>query len=362
MNLLRALFSGGGTAGHINPAIAIAKHIAEMEKNSEILFIGACGGMEEKLVPRAGFDIKCVPVMGLKRKLSIDAARAAVKFVAAYRASKKIIKEFRPDVVIGTGGYVCAPVLFAASQLKIPSIVHEQNVFPGLAVRMLAPRVDITAISFEDTEKYLKNPKKVLLTGNPIRQGILRAKRPKKAGEPVVLISGGSLGADSINRALIELLSLPGQGYYGIIASTGERNYDEVMAEITRRNIILPENKKILPYIHDMDTALASADIAVTRGGAITVSELLAIGKPAIIIPSPNVVNDHQTYNARFMEKRGAAVVITEDKLSGQVLAGQIKTLLSNPETLEKMSRAGRAAAIVNAVYTIYSEILQLIS
>jgi UDP-N-acetylglucosamine--N-acetylmuramyl-(pentapeptide) pyrophosphoryl-undecaprenol N-acetylglucosamine transferase len=357
---LRILFSGGGTAGHINPALAIARYAADKDKNTEILFVGACGGMEEKLVPLAGFEMKCVPVMGLPRAISLDAAKAAAKFISAYKKAREIIKDFHPDVVIGTGGYVCAPVIYAASRMKIPTIIHEQNVYPGLTVRMLAPRVDITAISFEDTEKYLKNPKKVQLTGNPVRSGILKARRLKEGGEPLVLISGGSLGAGSINRALIELLATPGQEYYGIIASTGERNYDDVMAEIKKRGITPGKNKVILPYIFDMDKKLAMADIAVTRAGAITVSELCAIGKPAIIIPSPNVVNDHQTHNARFMESRGAAVVIKEEELTGQLLAGQIKTLLSNPSALRKMSCAGLANAITTAAETIYDAAVEL--
>ncbi len=356
---MRVLLSGGGTAGHINPAIAIAKHIQKKEKNANILFVGTPFGMENKFVPREGFEIKHVQVSGLKRKLTFENVKIAFRFIKAIQDSKKIIKEFKPDVVIGTGGYVCAPVIFAAHKMGIPSIIHEQNVFPGLVVKMVSDKVDITAISFEETKDYLKKAKRVELTGNPIRENILN-KTKKESGEPLVMISGGSLGADSINNAIVELLSMPGQDYYGIVMSTGERNYEKVMAKIKEKGIKLPENKKILPYIYNMDEVLAESDLAITRGGAITVSELCAIGKPSIIIPSPNVVHDHQTYNARFMEKKGAAVMIKEEDLSGEILAQQIKLLLSNKENLEKMSQAGKEIGILTACETIYNFVKEL--
>lgn len=358
---MRILLSGGGTAGHINPAIAIANYIKEREPDTEILFVGNKGGMEQTLVPKVGYDIEYIRVSGLKRKISVENIKTAVRVVTSYRASLRIIKRFKPDIVIGTGGYVCAPVLLAAIKMKIPTIVHEQNVFPGLTVRMVAHKADITAISFDETEKYFKRPpKRLLLTGNPIRPGILKAAKNEKDGELLVLISGGSLGAEKLNNALIELLKKDGQDYYGIIASTGVRNYQAVMDKIKSEGIKLCRNKKIVPYIYDMDKVLAEADLAVTRSGAITVSELCAIGKPAILIPSPNVTNDHQTYNAHFMEKKGAAVVICEKDLTGDVLAVQIKTLLSDRAKLRKMSEAGRKSAITTACEVIYEAVLEL--
>ncbi len=352
---MRIVLSGGGTGGHIYPAIAIANFIKEKEPDTEFLFVGNEGGMEARLVPRAGYDIRYIRVQGLRRSLSLDNLKTAVRLVASLRAAKKILKDFRPDVVIGTGGYVCLPVMLAAAKLKIPSLVHEQNVFPGLSVRLSSGKAD-TAISFPETEKYFKKPpKRVILTGNPIRPEVLRAQEKKEAGEPLVLISGGSLGAKKINDTLVDLLKMGGQDYYGIIASTGEKNYDAVMQKIRDEKIRLCENKKILPYIHNMDAVLQNADLAITRAGAITISELCALGKPAILIPSPNVTNDHQTYNARAMEESGAAVLLPETELSGEVLAGQIKTLLSNRGHLENMSRAARECAITDACERIYA-------
>ncbi len=352
---MRIILSGGGTGGHIYPAIAIANFIKEKEPDTEILFIGNEGGMESRLVPRAGYDIRYIRVQGLRRRLSIENIKTAVRLVTSRYAAKKIVKQFRPDVVIGTGGYVCLPVMLAAAALKIPALVHEQNVFPGLAVRMCANHAD-TAISFPETEKYFKKPPKhLILTGNPIRPELLRGKKEKPTGEPLVVISGGSLGAQKLNDTLIELLKMGGQDYYGIIASTGERNYEAVMQKIKEEKIRLCENKKILPYIHNMDEVLQKADLAVTRAGAITVSELCALGKPAILVPSPNVTNDHQTYNARSMEKNGAAVLLPESELTAEMLAGQIKTLLSNRGHLEDMARAAKDCAITDACERIYA-------
>ncbi len=351
---MRVLLSGGGTGGHIYPAIAIANYIKEQKPDTEFLFIGNEGGMEAKLVPRAGYAIRYIRVQGLRRKLTLENLKTAVRLVTSFGAAKKILREFRPDVVIGTGGYVCLPVMLAAGKLGIPSLVHEQNVFPGLAVRLASGKAD-TAISFPETEQFFKKkPKRVILTGNPIRPEVLRAKDDKAPGEPLVLISGGSLGAAKINDTLIELLKMGGQDYYGIIASTGERNYEAVMQRIKDEKIRLCENKKILPYIYNMDEVMAKASLAVTRAGAITVSELSARGRAAILIPSPNVTNDHQTYNARAMEKSGAAVLIPESELSGEVLAGQIKTLLSNPKVLLDMEEAARGCAITDACQRIY--------
>lgn len=357
---MRIVLSGGGTGGHIYPAIAIANYIKEQNPAAEILFIGNEGGMESKLVPRAGYPIRYIRVQGLRRRISLENLKTAARLVTSLGAAKKILREFQPDAVIGTGGYVCLPVMLAATALKIRALVHEQNVFPGLAVRLSAGRAD-TAISFPETKNYFKKtPKRLLLTGNPIRPELLRpAAERKTAGEPLVVISGGSLGAQKINDMLVDLLKMGGQDYYGIIASTGERNYEAVMQKIKDEKIRLCSNKKILPYIHDMDAVLQSADLAVTRAGAITVSELSALGKPAILIPSPNVTNDHQTYNARTMEKCGAAVLLPESELTAEVLAGQIKTLLSSRTHLESMAKAAKECAITDACARIYAWITE---
>ncbi len=350
---MRAIISGGGTAGHINPAIAIADEIIKKEPDSEILFVGTPNGMENALVNKAGYKIKHIEIRGIKRSLSFDNVKTVFMAFKAYAASKKIIKEFSPDIVIGTGGYVCGPPLLAASKMGIPTIIHEQNVPPGMVVSMMAPRADAVAIAFSETEKMLKNPKRVVLCGNPLREGIVNLKKIQTE-RPLVMISGGSLGAGKINDALFEMIESGREIDFDICASVGERFYDSFMAKINEKQINIPENIEILPYIHNMDTVLAKASLAVTRGGAITVSELMAAGKPAIIIPSPNVVHDHQTKNALFMEKSGGGVMMRESNLSGKTLYEKITDLLGDDKRLLKMSQCGRKAAALNAAEEIY--------
>lgn len=350
---MRVILAGGGTAGHINPALSIARCISAKEESAQILFVGCENGMEASLVPKDGFAIEFIRVEGLKRSLSPKNVWIVLKALKACRDSKKIISRFKPDIVIGTGGYVCGPVLAAACAMKIPTIIHEQNVPPGMVVRMLTSRVSVTAISFEQTRDLLKNPKSVVLTGNPIRESILTRQKVNQ-GRPMVMLSGGSLGAQKLNDTLLELLELPGQEYYDLTASVGERYYDGFMKKVTERGIKIPENKKILPYIYDMDKVLGEAAVAVTRAGAITISELCAIGKPAILIPSPNVAHDQQLINARYAHDAGAAVMITEDELSAEHLAKRIKELLSDGGRLEKMGMAGRKIGLRDASERIY--------
>lgn len=350
---MRAIISGGGTAGHINPAISIADEIMKREADSEILFIGTAGGMENILTKKAGYPIKHIEIRGIKRSLSPDNIKTVFMAFKAYSLSKKIIKEFSPDIVIGTGGYVCGPPLLAAAKMGIPTIIHEQNVPPGMVVSMMAPRADITAIAFAETEKLLKKAKRVEVCGNPLRQGIVEMKN-SPAEKPLVMLSGGSLGAGRINDALFEMLESGKQIDFNICASVGERFYDSFMEKIKEKNIKVPENVEILPYIHNMDEVLAKAWVAVTRGGAITVSELMAAGKPSIIIPSPNVVHDHQTKNALFMEKCGGAIKLDEKDLSGDILYNMITKLINDGDKLKKMSSCGKNAAIIDAAGKIY--------
>lgn len=358
---MRAIISGGGTAGHINPAIAIASKICEKEPGSEILFIGTPGGMENSLVKKAGYKIKHIEIRGIKRSLSFDNIKTLLMALSSYRKSKKIIKEFKPDIVIGTGGYVCGPPLLAASNMKIPTIIHEQNVPPGMVVRMMAKKADVTAISFSKTEKMFKKVKRVELTGNPLREGILNYKSIKRE-RPLVMISGGSLGAEKINNALFEMLSNDNCGFFDICASLGERYYTSFMEKVKKENIKIPKNFEILPYIHNMDEVLGEASVAVTRGGAITCSELCAMGKPAIIIPSPNVVADHQNINASFMQECGCAIVQKESELSGKVLAEKLISLLKDEARLKEMSINGKKAAVLGAADKIYTLAKELIS
>lgn len=363
---MKVLISGGGTAGHINPAVAIAKRM-QKEYNADILFVGKESGLEKTLVPKEGFDIKYIDVEGLVRKLTFKNIAVAAKYVRAISNAKKIIRAFAPDVVVGTGGYVCAPVLTAAHALKIPVLVHEQNVFPGMTVKMAARFADCVAISFEDTMRYVseKAKKACVLTGNPLRENMLelsyeaaRSALGIADDTPFVVTVGGSLGAKTINDALVEIMQLDEDINFRLLGGTGQRFYDEVLQQIDKTK--LDETKKIVPYIYNMDQVLPAADLVIARSGAITVSELCALGRPAILIPSPNVTHNHQEYNAKSVQDRGAAVMICERDLMPGVVAQTVKELLANPEKRAQMSENAKKNAITDGTKRICDLVARL--
>ncbi len=366
---MRVLLTGGGTAGHINPAIAIANYIKEKEPGSEFLFVGTMRGLEKNLVPKCGYDIKFIDVMGLRRSLSAQNIKVLAKYIKSIRDAKRIIKEFKPDVVIGTGGYVCAPVVKAASARKVPTLIHEQNVFPGLAIKMLSKKADITAISFPETESMM-SAKNMVLTGNPLRPNlfekhdidILRAQYGFDE-KPIVLMFGGSLGAEKINEALVEMITGNKISNFNLIASTGERLFDEVKKTLSDKGLDTEKlkNIKVLPYIYNMEEIFFAADVVVGRAGAITVSEITALGKAAVLIPSPYVAHNHQEYNARYLEKNGAAKVVLENEVSGDKISKEINSILGNPEDLEKMKKNSESIGIKDACEKIYNCIKKLI-
>lgn len=364
---MRVIVSGGGTGGHINPAIAIAKYIMETEPDSEILYVGTEHGLEKKLVPAQNIPIRYIDVYGFKRSLSPKNIYVAAKAVAGVAQGKKLLREFQPDVVIGTGGYVCGPLLYAATQLKIPTLIHEQNVFPGVTVKWLADRVDVVATSFDTTKSYLRKSRRIVLTGNPVRADLLKMTpfeariRFKLDNRPVVLFMGGSLGAASINNALCDIVKRQLADQYNILASTGERNYEHVMETIGMSAEELPKNIQIMPYIYNTDVAFAAADIIVCRTGAVTVSELAASGKPAIVVPSPNVAHNHQEYNAKYLADRGAAIMIRDDELTGTKLAAEIGALIYDRNLLAEMGKKAKTAAIYDATAKIYAAVKEIV-
>ncbi len=361
--MMRILLSGGGTAGHINPAVAIAKTVLEHEKDAEALFVGTPNGMEQRLVPREGFEIRSVEVMGLRRRLTLENVKVAVNYFTSIRDAGKIIDEFAPTVVVGTGGYVCAPVVKAAFKRKIPTLIHEQNVFPGLAIKMLAKKADVTAISFEETRTMAK-AKNMVLTGNPLRPSLFEpvdtARTRAELGfdaRPTVLVFGGSLGAEKINEALIAMLK-KGKLDFNLVAATGEKHYDGFMKALD--GVEIGSNVKILPYIYNMRELFALADLAVCRAGAITVSEINALGKASVLIPSPYVAHNHQEYNARYLEKNGAARVLLEKDLNGESLREAIVSVIGDKAALDGMRRSSAEIGITDGAEAIYREIKKL--
>ncbi len=365
---MKVLFAGGGTAGHINPALSIADYMKEQEADFEALFIGTERGLEKKLVPAAGYKIRYIDVQGFDRKHLLKNIPVLYKLMKSRMDCRKIIREFNPDAVVCTGGYVSGPVVMSAHKLGIPSVIHEQNVYPGLTVRGAEKYVDCIAVSFLETITHLKDAKKCAVTGNPIRSEILRSKKELARQElglsekPYVLVFGGSLGAGKINDTMIDVLEKLSAGCdVSLIFGTGDRNYASVMARLEERGITLPEDIKVVPYINNMSTVMAAADVVVSRAGAITVSELSALGKPAILIPSPNVVRNHQEQNAREFEKNGAAVVITEDVLSPDMLYEKITQMAKDKEMLYKMSMNMQSMARTDALEEIYKIVKKLI-
>jgi len=358
---LRILLSGGGTAGHINPAVAIAKYAIEKDKNTQVLFVGTKRGLESTLIPKEGFDIKYVNVSGLSREISVESMISAAKLSVAVAKSVAIMKKFKPDVVVGTGGYVCVSSVLAAKILKIPALIHEQNVFPGTAVKFLANKCNVTAISFEESEKYLKGATKLSLTGNPIRPAILShsSEECRKSlgllGKKVILSFGGSLGANRINDVMTDFLQkYPPDENTEVFFGTGNREYERVNKMIKDRRIKTASNVHILPYIDNMDVLMNVADAVICRSGAITLAELCALGKPGILIPSPNVTNNHQEYNARALSDKGAAITLTEKEFNVDSLSDALNKLLGDDDYRGEMSRKALSMGICDATDKIY--------
>lgn len=358
---MRVLFAGGGTAGHINPAISIADYIKSKEEDFEALFIGTERGLEKKLVPAAGYKIKYIDIRGFDRKNMLKNISVVAKLVKSRLDCNKIIRDFKPDFVVLTGGYVSGPVAMAAKKAGVPSLIHEQNVYPGLTVKGAEKYVNYVAVSFSETVEQMKNPKKCVVTGNPVRGEILNADKEKSRQElglsdkPYVLVFGGSLGAQKINETMIYVLKkATEEKKIGILFATGDRNYQEISARLKDEGIATDDEIKVVPYINNMSTVMAAADLVVSRAGAITVSEIAALGKASILIPSPNVVRNHQEQNARELERNEAAKVICEDELSAEVLYNAITEMTEDKGLLNKMSKNVKKLAKPDALDEIY--------
>lgn len=360
---MKVLIAGGGTAGHINPGLAIAKKIIEKNNDAEIIFVGTQRGMETKLVPREGFELRLIRVRGFRRKLTLDTVKAVRDLFLGIMDARKIIKKEKPDLVIGTGGYVCGPVLYQAAKMGIPTLIHEQNAFPGVTNKILSRYVDKVAISFKEAEQFFKTPKKIVLTGNPVRKELINVDRSQSRAKDNrnrenVVIFGGSLGAQKINSTVVEMLKNHYKSSdFSLTFATGNNQFDSVSEELKDTGF---ENVKVVPYIYDVVNTYGSADLIVCRAGAITSSEMTAMGIPCIMIPSPNVTANHQEHNARALEKNGACVVILEKELSAEVLYEQIIKLLTDSEYLGKMAKSSRKMGITDATDKIYDIICEL--
>ena len=370
---MKVLLAGGGTAGHINPALAIAGYIREKRPDTEFLFIGNKDGMEQRLVPQAGFPIKSATISGFKRSISPKSVAANIKTVrrtlTSSVAAKKIIRDFQPDICIGTGGYVSGPVVREASRLGVPCLIHEQNAYPGVTNKMLAKRVEKVMLAVAAAAPYFKDAS-IVVTGNPVRGEILTAGKEESRRQlgldqrPVILSFGGSLGAQRINESLVDLIARSGKnGRYQHIHAYGK--YGGWFPDKLREQGVDPDacgNLDIRPYIDNMPVCMAAADLVISRAGAITLSEIQAMGKPAILIPSPNVAENHQFHNAMALVNAGAAEIIEESDLSGAAVIEKADAMLQSEETLAKFSENSKKMAITNANERIYSVVKQVLN
>ncbi len=371
---MRFVFACGGTGGHINPAIAVANIIKERKPNSEILFIGVENGMETRLVPDAGFEIRTIKASSISRKGGIKSlvgnVRSVLQVITAEKEARKIISEFNPDLVFGTGGYACFPALKAASKMKIPTLVHESNAYPGLATRLLAKKVNKVLLNFAATGENLPDSVSYETVGTPVRGDILMYDRELARRElglddkPLLVSFWGSLGAREMNKRVAQLIKLEDSAkeqFYHLHA-TGKFGYSWMPQEIESLGVDLKNNKNITvkEYINDMPRVLAAADVVMCRGGASTLSEITTRGVPAIIVPSPNVTDNHQYKNAMELKKIGGAVVVEEKDASCELLLEKAKELLFDKEKRQKMSAALIDSAILDATEKIYTEIMNI--
>lgn len=368
---MHILFAGGGTAGHINPALAVAGYIRERHPDAHISYIGTPDKLEARLVPEKGYNFRTIEVAGFQRKLSVKNIgrniSAATKAVTSSITAAKLLKELSPDVVIGTGGYVSGPVLKQAQRLKIKNAIHEQNAYPGVTTKMLAKNADAVMLAMPQAQKYLKLKKEPIITGNPVRSELLsmtKQEARKKLGfddRPMILSFGGSLGARRINEAVEELISYEnGKGKYYHIHAAGKSGYNTMLEHLKAKTGELDANIRVREYINDMDVCMAAADLVICRAGAITLSELEALKKPSILIPSPYVAENHQFHNAMTLKRCGAAEIIEEKDLTGEGLIKTVSMLIENKPKLELMSAAAGKNAILDANERIYQVIMQL--
>ncbi len=374
---MRVLVTGGGTAGHINPALAIADIIKKEYPDAEFLFVGAEGKMETELVPKAGYPIKTVKVKGFYRSLSPSAIKhnigAVINVFTATHASATILKDFKPDICIGTGGYVCGPILRKALQMHIPVLVHESNAFPGVTVKMLAKEGATVLLCSEAARKHLPQDSKVIITGNPLRPAFAtmhteeaKAQARKELGvddRPLVVSFGGSLGAQRINEAMTEVLSRShAEGKLQHIHGVGKGGWDAVRAALTEKGVPLAaDGLSVLPYIDNMPTCMAAADLIISRCGAMTLSEIPAAGKPSILIPSPYVAENHQYHNAMALVNKGAAVCIEEKDLTADRLWDAILEITADPDRMRQMAENATSLAIRDADARILAAIQEVI-
>ncbi len=371
---MNVIFTCGGTGGHINPAIAVANIWKERHPDSNILFIGAKDRMEEKLVPQAGYRLHTIPASGMSRGKNLAALKHNLRAVGyvfqAVSSCKKVIREFEADVVVGTGGYASFPALLAASLLKVPTCVHEANAMPGLTTRMIADRADRVLTCFPESAKYYRHPEKVETVGMPVRREFIFTKREDARRElgldsrPLIVSAFGSQGAKAMNEVMAQLFRLEQDAEYPFqhIHATGSYGSDWMPEYVRSQGVDLSQKKGITmqEYIYNMPTMMAAADIIISRAGASSCNEIAASGTPCILIPSPNVTDNHQEKNARALSSQGAAILMLEKDCTAQALMTQITELLQDTARKEQMTKSLQKMCVLDSAERLCDIIAQL--
>ena len=366
---MRVIIAAAGTAGHINPGISIANKIKQEHPDSEIMFIGTNRGLENDLVPRAGYELKTIDAYGL----TLKNITKILKMLKGFKDAKKIIKDFKPDIVIGTGGYICGAVIMQASKLKIPTLLHESNAFPGKAVKMLTKYTNTILVAFDVAKERISNAKNIVVTGTPVKIKKINFKEEERKNiiqglgfekeKPILLVFGGSQGAKAINDAIVRLIKENKIQKYQMIWAPGPKQYEIIKTELEKENISIDniKNVKAYSYIYNMEEMMNIADLLICRSGAITVTEVAKLGKAAIFVPLPGVSQNHQEYNARALSDKGAARIILNQELENIDLNRYIEEIILNKEIITKMEEKANGIYLENAEEKIYEEIKKLI-
>ena len=340
---MKVIISGGGTGGHIYPAIAIAQKIEENIEDTQILYVGIKGGPEEKIAEKYGYEFRPIEGMGIPRKVNKRFFKSLMANMRGFRNAKKIVKDFKPDIAIGTGGYVCGPIIYKASKAKVPTLIHESNSYPGVTSKFLSNKVDALCISYKEAIKHFKHKEKVVVTGNPVRNNFTNTYTDTDLEElgiskdiPVVFSFGGSNGSFQMNKAIKEMADKLGGSFY-LLHQTGRNNYETFMEDLPKSKYL-----KVLPYIDNIDLFYAVSDLVIASSGAMSLAEISAVGKPSILIPKAYTTENHQQYNAETYVENGAASMILEKDLSADLLYGTITDIVNNPKKLKEMGEASK--------------------
>lgn len=370
---MNVIFTCGGTAGHVNPALALAGYMKKKHPDVRILFVGTPTGMERSLIVKAGYDFRGIEVGGFERQLNWWSIRynmkSAMYLLTVAGKAKRILREFRPDLVIGTGGYVCYPMVKYAAKAGIPTAVHESNMIPGLTTKMLEDYADRIMVGFEECRAHYKHPEKIMVTGTPVRGDFFDLSHEEARDEmgltddrPLVVSFWGSLGASHMNECMMDYFRLEKEAGFPFhhVHAMGNNNWDSMKETLTQQGLMDDPHLDIRKYIHDMAVVMRAADLVICRAGASTISEVTALAIPTIIVPSPYVANNHQEKNAGILHDHGAACMILEKDASGQALYEATQRILSDPARQERMHRGMKELGILDATERIYETVMSL--